>query len=88
MPLNADDSIDFGRLEAQAATLGPTELDGLYDHGTAGEFQTLTEPEFDRINDVLAGTGKPFQLGASHPSAQRAGGNRPASRVGERRLER
>lgn len=70
LPLNADDSIDFGRLEAQAATLGLTELDGLYAHGTAGEFQTLTEAEFDRINDVLAGTGKPFQLGASHPSAQ------------------
>jgi dihydrodipicolinate synthase/N-acetylneuraminate lyase len=70
LPLNADDSIDFTRLQAQAATLAGTELDGLYAHGTAGEFQTLTEPEFDRINDVLAVTGKPFQIGASHPSAQ------------------
>jgi dihydrodipicolinate synthase/N-acetylneuraminate lyase len=42
----------------------------LYAHGTAGEFQTLTEDEFDRINAVLAAAGKPFQLGASHPSAQ------------------
>ena len=70
LPLNADDSIDFHRLEAQAATLAGTALDGLYAHGTAGEFQTLTEPEFDRINDVLAAAGKPFQIGASHPSAQ------------------
>ncbi|WP_433168736.1 dihydrodipicolinate synthase family protein [Kribbella sp. CA-247076] len=70
LPLNADDSIDFRRLETQAATLAATELDGLYAHGTAGEFQTLTEDEFDRINDLLAATGKPFQLGASHPSAQ------------------
>ena len=70
LPLNADDSIDFGRLETQAATLTTTELDGLYAHGTAGEFQTLTEAEFDQVNEVLAGTGKPFQIGASHPSAQ------------------
>jgi dihydrodipicolinate synthase/N-acetylneuraminate lyase len=70
LPLNPDDSIDFGRLEDQAATLAGTELDGLYAHGTAGEFQTLTEAEFDQINDVLAAAGKPFQVGASHPSAQ------------------
>ncbi|MEV0287846.1 dihydrodipicolinate synthase family protein [Kribbella sp. NPDC050820] len=70
LPLNADDTIDFTRLEAQAATLATTELDGLYAHGTAGEFQTLTEDEFDRVNEVLAGAGKPFQIGASHPSAQ------------------
>jgi len=70
LPLNADDSIDVGRLETQAATLATSELDGLYAHGTAGEFQTLTEAEFDQINEVLAGAGKPFQIGASHPSAQ------------------
>ena len=70
LPLNADDSIDFARLEAQVAVLASSEVDGLYAHGTAGEFQTLTEDEFDRINAMLAAAGKPFQLGASHPSAQ------------------
>ncbi|GAA1607593.1 dihydrodipicolinate synthase family protein [Kribbella hippodromi] len=70
LPLNPDDSIDFSRLEAQAETLTRTTVDGLYAHGTAGEFQTLTEAEFDRINELLAGADKPFQLGASHPSAQ------------------
>ncbi|MEV4265409.1 dihydrodipicolinate synthase family protein [Kribbella sp. NPDC049584] len=70
LPLNADDSIDFARLESQVAVLASSEVDGLYAHGTAGEFQTLTEDEFDRINSVLAAAGKPFQLGASHPSAQ------------------
>ncbi|WP_460661534.1 dihydrodipicolinate synthase family protein [Kribbella swartbergensis] len=70
LPLDADDSIDYARLEAQAATLAATEVDGLYAHGTAGEFQTLTEPEFDRVNEILAATGKPFQIGAGHPSAQ------------------
>jgi len=70
LPLNADDSIDFRRLEAQLSALNASHVDGLYAHGTAGEFQTLTEAEFDRINELLATTAKPFQLGASHPSAQ------------------
>jgi dihydrodipicolinate synthase/N-acetylneuraminate lyase len=70
LPLNTDDSIDFTRLQAQLDTLSTTALDGLYAHGTAGEFQTLTEGEFDQVNALLAGAGKPFQIGASHPSAQ------------------
>lgn len=70
LPLNDDDSIDFTRLESQVEVLGRSQLDGLYAHGTAGEFQTLTEAEFDRINELLAAAGKPFQIGASHPSAQ------------------
>ncbi|MFF0268633.1 dihydrodipicolinate synthase family protein [Kribbella sp. NPDC004536] len=70
LPLNADDSIDFTRLEAQAQALGETSVAGLYAHGTAGEFQTLTESEYDRVNHILAAVGKPFQIGASHPSAQ------------------
>ncbi|MGW7679694.1 dihydrodipicolinate synthase family protein [Kribbella sp. NPDC054772] len=70
LPLTADDSIDFARLESQARTLGATAVDGLYAHGTAGEFQTLTEDEFDQVNTILVAAGKPFQIGASHPSAQ------------------
>jgi dihydrodipicolinate synthase/N-acetylneuraminate lyase len=70
LPLNADDSIDFDRLRAQAEALSLSAVDGLYAHGTAGEFQTLTEDEFDQVNSVLAAAGKPFQVGASHPSAQ------------------
>lgn len=70
LPLNADDSIDFARLQAQVDVLGASQLEGLYAHGTAGEFQTLTEDEFGRINELLAGAAKPFQIGASHPSAQ------------------
>jgi dihydrodipicolinate synthase/N-acetylneuraminate lyase len=68
--LNADDSIDWARLQAQAEVLGATTVAGVYAHGTAGEFQTLTEGEFDRVNEMLAAIGKPFQIGASHPSAQ------------------
>ena len=74
LPLNDDDTIDFARLEAQLATLTKAGLDGLYAHGTAGEFQTLTETEFDQVNELLATAAEaasvPFQIGASHPSAQ------------------
>ncbi|GAA1612143.1 dihydrodipicolinate synthase family protein [Kribbella sancticallisti] len=74
LPLGSDDAIDFGRLSSQLDTLVAAGLDGLYAHGTAGEFQTLTEPEFDRINELLTAACEtaslPFQLGASHPSAQ------------------
>lgn len=70
LPLNADDSIDLVRLRSQLAALDATQVAGLYAHGTAGEFQTLTEREFDQINELLATTIKPFQIGASHPSAQ------------------
>lgn len=74
LPLNADDSIDFDRLKQQLETLLTAGLDGVYAHGTAGEFQTLTEPEFDEINALLAtaceAANLPFQLGAGHPSAQ------------------
>ncbi|HZX06955.1 dihydrodipicolinate synthase family protein [Kribbella sp.] len=70
LPLNADDSISFDRLESQAQALGETSVAGVYAHGTAGEFQTLTEDEYDRVNEILVAIGKPFQIGASHPSAQ------------------
>lgn len=72
LPLDADDSIDFGRLETQLDHLLGAGLHGLYVHGTAGEFQTLTEPEYDAVNELLVAkcTGLPFQIGASHPSAQ------------------
>ncbi|WP_237706819.1 dihydrodipicolinate synthase family protein [Kribbella flavida] len=74
LPLDADESIDFARLDTQLDHLLGAGLHGLYAHGTAGEFHTLTEAEFDRINELLAARCEaadlPFQLGASHPSAQ------------------
>ncbi|MFC5268639.1 dihydrodipicolinate synthase family protein [Kribbella qitaiheensis] len=74
LPLDADDSIDFTRLQDQVDVLIASGLHGPYAHGTAGEFQTLTEDEFDRINELLATActraDLQFQLGASHPSAQ------------------
>ncbi len=74
LPINADESIDFGRLGEDIEYLLSTRVDGIYAHGTAGEFYSLTEDEFDRINALLAQkcerAGRPFQIGAGYMSAQ------------------
>lgn len=74
LPIGSDDVIDWGRLEAEIDVLARSQLDGVYAHGTAGEFHTLSENEYDRVSAMLAavcsGAGKAFQIGASHPVAQ------------------
>ncbi len=74
LPINQDDSIDFGRLAQDLDYLLTTDVDGIYAHGTAGEFYALTEDEYDRINALLAEkcerAGLPFQIGASYMSPQ------------------
>ncbi|MFI7129431.1 dihydrodipicolinate synthase family protein [Nonomuraea sp. NPDC050153] len=71
LPLRDDDSIDFARLADEMDVLAGAGLDGLYAHGTAGEFHELTDEEYVRVNEVLAGRsgGLPYQIGASHMSA-------------------
>lgn len=70
LPINADDSIDYGRLEMEIDALIAAEVDGIYSNGTAGEFHTQTEAEFDQISQLLAekcnAADMPFQIGASH----------------------
>lgn len=74
LPVNADESIDYGRLGDEVARICASGLHGLYTCGTAGEFLSLTETEFDRISALVAQeAGRatlPFQLGASHSSPQ------------------
>jgi len=74
LPINGDESIDFKRLEDELDYLVNSPLAGLYSGGTAGEFYALTEAEFDRVNELFAAAcervGKPFQIGATHTSAQ------------------
>ena len=71
---NADGSLDLGRLAAEIDALIALRVDGIYSNGTAGEFHTQTETEFDRISECLAvkcnAGGMPFQIGVSHMSAQ------------------
>lgn len=74
LPLNADDTIDLVRLAAEVAAFAEAGVDGVYSNGTAGEFHTQTEEEFDQVSALLAGEcerhGLPFQIGVSHMSAQ------------------
>lgn len=72
LPVNADESFDYGALEAEIDMLIAAGVDGIYSNGTAGEFHNQTEHEFDVINGILAerchAAGMRFQIGASHPS--------------------
>lgn len=74
LPLRTDDAIDLTRLEAEIQTLASSPLHGVYAHGTAGELHLLLDDEADMVSRMLAtacaATGKPFQLGASHPVPQ------------------
>jgi dihydrodipicolinate synthase/N-acetylneuraminate lyase len=74
LPLDADDRIDFARLADQLDHLLASGLQGVYAHGTAGEFHTLDDAEFDRINELLAArcdaAGMAYQIGACHPIPQ------------------
>jgi dihydrodipicolinate synthase/N-acetylneuraminate lyase len=74
LPINAGDTIDFARLAGELDALIAAGVDGLYTNGTAGEFHTQTEAEFDAIHTLVAErctrAGMPFQIGASHMSAQ------------------
>jgi len=71
---NEDDSLDLVRVADEIDVLIDAGVDGIYSCGTAGEFHTLTEEEFDRLAELLAErcqrSGMPFQIGASHMSAQ------------------
>jgi len=70
----ADGSPDYERIGREIDTLIEAGVDGIYSNGTAGEFHTQTEVEFDRMSDLFAGkcnaAGMPFQIGVSHMSAQ------------------
>jgi dihydrodipicolinate synthase/N-acetylneuraminate lyase len=74
LPIQGDDAIDFGKLDAELEYLVRSGVDGIYAHGTAGEFYSLTEKEFVRVNELLAekceAAGLPFQIGACSPAPQ------------------
>ena len=74
LPVQTDDSIDFGLLAAEIDHFIAARVSGIYSNGSAGEFYTQNEGEFDRINALLAErcerAGMPFQVGVSHTGAQ------------------
>jgi dihydrodipicolinate synthase/N-acetylneuraminate lyase len=74
LPLTAIDGIDVRRLRRELEALTSAGLDGIYAHGTAGEFHELSECEYDLVSALVAEhaarAGVPFQLGAGHMSAR------------------
>lgn len=74
LPIREDDSIDYALLGAELDHFIAARVSGVYSNGSAGEFYTQTEEEFDRVNQLLAEkcehAGLPFQIGACHMSAQ------------------
>ena len=71
---NEDDSLDLARVSAEIDALIAAKVDGIYSNGTAGEFHTQLEDEFDQISKLLSekchAAGMPFQIGVSNMSAQ------------------
>lgn len=70
LPIEPDDSIDFSRLSSEIDALIAAAVNGIYSNGTAGEFHTQTEAEFDQVSQQLAekcnAAKMPFQIGISH----------------------
>ena len=56
LPIAADESIDFARLQRDLDYLVESGVDGVYTNGTAAEFFAQTEEEFDRISRMVAET--------------------------------
>lgn len=74
MPVNTDQTFDYSLLDEEIEVLISMEVSGIYSNGTASEFYTQTEAEFDRISEMLAmkcnRAEMPFQIGCSHMSPQ------------------
>jgi dihydrodipicolinate synthase/N-acetylneuraminate lyase len=74
LPIRADDTIDLAGVADQLDYLTRSGVDGIYAHGTAGEFFTLSEREFDQVNELLVSACRrahlAFQIGASALGAQ------------------
>lgn len=73
-PGGTGEEIDFDRVAATLDAVLRSGVHGVYTNGTAGEFHTLSEAEYDRLHELVArrcaAAGVPYQLGASHPSGQ------------------
>ena len=74
LPVRPDQTIDYDLLEAEIDHFAAAGVNGVYSNGTAGEFYSQTEAEFDRLHQLLAEKCErlrlPFQIGASHMSPQ------------------
>lgn len=67
-------NIDYLKLADEIDILIAAGSNGIYSNGTAGEFYSQTEEEFDQISLLLSEkcekAGMPYQIGVSHMSPQ------------------
>ncbi|MDQ4055487.1 MAG: dihydrodipicolinate synthase family protein [Actinomycetota bacterium] len=74
VPWTPEDAVDLARLRDQLDVLAASGVDGIYAHGTAGEFHSLSAVEHRVVSELVAEVcqkaGLPFQIGANHMSAQ------------------
>ncbi len=67
-------NLDYSKLADEIDVLIAAGSNGIYSNGTAGEFYSQTEDEFDRISLILAEkcekASMPYQIGVSHMSPQ------------------
>ena len=74
LPIQKSEAIDFALLADEIDHFIAARVNGIYSNGSAGEFHTQTEEEFDRVSLLLAEkctkANMPFQIGACHMSAQ------------------
>ena len=54
LPVRDDESIDFDRLAVALDHVLASGVHGVYTNGTAGEFHTLTDAEYDRLHALVA----------------------------------
>ena len=71
---NDNGNIDYSKLADEIDILIASCPNGIYSNGTAGEFYSQTEDEFDRISLLLSEkcekANLPYQIGVSHMSPQ------------------
>ncbi|GAA1223807.1 dihydrodipicolinate synthase family protein [Rhodoglobus aureus] len=71
-PFHDDDTLNLEALDRELDLIIAAKPEGIYTHGTAGEFFNQTEKEWEAVATAVAKrcetAGVPFQLGASHPS--------------------
>lgn len=69
-----DGSLSYSRLADEIDVLIASNPNGIYSNGTAGEFYSQTEDEFDKISQLLSDkcekAGVAYQIGVSHMSPQ------------------
>lgn len=69
LAVGADGEIDWSATRETIARLSASGVDGIYSNGTACEFHSQTEPEFDRLSELVADVASraniPFQIGIS-----------------------